>query len=118
MFVVPATNPDIGYTIQPPTAVTDAEGNAVPVGALTYEIASDNPGAVAVTPSAGDPLAGTVTFGAPNADGSPALAAVTVLVKASDGSLLGSYGAQFTVPAGPATAIVGGGITFDGIVEQ
>lgn len=118
MYVVSATNPDVGYQIVPPSAVTDSEGNPVPVTALTYEISSDNPSAVALTPSGDNPLTGTVAFGAPNPDGSPALANVNVQVKSEDGTLLGSFGAQFTVPPGAASAIVGGGITFEGLTEQ
>lgn len=118
MFIVKADHPAVPYTITPPT-VTDSEGNPVAVDALDFKVESSNVDAVAVIPDeAGDPLKGQVSFGRPNPDGTPSTAAVTVLVadKAS-GNLLGSFGAQFTIVAGDPAAIVGGAITFEGLVE-
>lgn len=117
MFIVKADNPDVGYTITPPS-VTDSEGNPVSVGDLTFEVSSDNPGAVALTPDPADQLHGSAHFGSPNADGSPAMANINVAVKATaTGTLLGSFGAQFTVTTGDPAAIVGGSITFEGLTE-
>lgn len=114
MYIVRADNPDVGYHITPPT-VTDSEGNPVPSGELTFEVTSDNPGAVEVVPSG--PTDGNTHFGAPNPDGTPALANVNVLVKNAAGTVLGSFGGQFTVTPGDPSAIAGGTITFDGLSE-
>jgi hypothetical protein len=110
MFIVKATNEDVGYSIVKPT-VTDAEGDPIPDASLTFEAVSDNPDVVALTASADDPLAGTVHFGAPG------LANINVTVKSGD-LLLGSFGAQFTITVGDPAAITGGGITFAGLTES
>ena len=105
MFIVKADHPAVPYTITPPQ-VTDSEGNPVAVDSLDFKVETSNPEAVAVIP---DP---------PAADGTPSTAAVTVLVSdRATGSLLGSFGAQFTIPAGDPAAIVGGAITFEGLTE-
>jgi hypothetical protein len=118
MFIVKADNPDVNYQIAPPTNVTDSEGHLVTAPELAYEVTSDNLGAIVVNPDPADQLKGSVHFGGPNADGSPALANINVLIKkTSDGKVLGSFGAQFTVTAGDPAAIVGGGITFEGLTE-
>lgn len=123
MFLVKADHPAVAYTITPPV-VTDSEGNTVPVTDLTFAVETSNSAAVAVIPdppqddgTPGDPLRGTVSFGAPNPDGSPSTAAITVLVSDGAGALLGSFGAQFTVTAGDPVGIVGGAIAFEGLVE-
>lgn len=115
MFIVKDDTPDVNYSITPPT-VTDAEGSPVPASDLVFETTSDNPSAVQVNPA--DQLSGTVHFGSPNADGSPALCNINVSVKNGAGTLLGSFGAQFTVTAGDPSAIVGGSITFEGLTES
>ena len=124
MFIVKADHPAVPYTITPPQ-VTDSEGNPVAVDSLAFTVETSNPEAVAVIPdppaadgTPGDPLKGMVSFGRPNPDGTPSTAAVTVLVSdKATGSLLGSFGAQFTIPAGDPAAIVGGAITFEGLTE-
>jgi len=118
VFIVKADYPAVPYTITPPT-VTDSEGNPVPVDALDFKVESSNVDAVAVIPDeSGDPLKGLVSFGRPNADGKPSTAAVSVLVSdKATGTLLGSFGAQFTIPAGDPAAIVGGAIAFEGLTE-
>lgn len=117
MFIVKADNPDVRYRITPPT-VTDSEGNAVPAGDLTYNVVSDNPGAVEITPDPDNELEGNVHFGAPNEDGTPALANVNVTITNEAGTMLGSFGAQLTVTPGDPAAIQGGGISFDGLTES
>lgn len=115
MFIVKDDNPDVEYMITPPT-VTDAEGSPVAISDLTFEVTSDNATAVAVTPAPANQLAGTVHFGSPNADGTPSLANINVKVTATaTGTLLGSFGAQFTVTAGDPAAIAGGDISFAGL---
>jgi hypothetical protein len=116
MFIVKDDNPDVGYTITAPT-VTDAEGSPVPAGSLTFTVTSDNANAVAVTPDPTNPLAGTVHFGSPKADGTPDTANINVAVTDAAGTLLGSFGAQFTVTAGDPAKIVGGSIAFAGLTE-
>jgi hypothetical protein len=110
MIIVKDTQPDVTFAIA--FNVVDAEGSPVPAPpGLTVETVSDNPSAVAVIPGATD-REGSVHFGSPNPDGSPALANITVSVKTADGTLIGSFGEQFTVTAGDPTAIAGGTITF------
>lgn len=115
MYIVKADNPSVGYRITPPT-LADSEGNTIPTTALAFTVISDNPGAVAVTRDPVDPLAGTVAFGVPNPDGSPSVAALSVLVTL-DGTAVGSFGAQFTIVPGDPASIVGGTITFDTLTE-
>lgn len=109
MFIVKDNNADVGYSITPPT-VTDAEGNAVDAGTLTFEVTSTDSNVVAITPT--DQLTGSAHFGAPG------VASVNVQVKNAAGDVLGSFGAQFTVTAGDPAAIVGGTISFDGLTES
>ena len=97
--------------------VQDAEGQVVTdpavLSGLQVEIVSDNPGAVAIAPDpGGDPKKGVASFG------SPGLANVNVSVKLADGTLVGSFGAQFTVTAGDPAAIAGGTIAFEGLTES
>lgn len=110
MFVVEADHADTRYAIAPASAV-DSEGNAIPDADLIYEIVSDNPAAVEITPDTDNVLAGNVHFGAPG------LANVNATVKFGE-VLLGSFGAQFTITAGDPAAITGGGITFEGLSES
>ena len=120
MYVVKDNNPDVTATIVPPVVV-DAEGFPVPgaqqptPGALQ----SDNPSAVSVEPDAdGDPLKWTVHFGGPNADGSPAVANLTLqFTDPATGEVVGSLGAQVTVTAGDPAAIKGGSIVLGDLVE-
>lgn len=114
MYIIAADHADVAYHIVEPT-VTDSEGHPVPTSALTFEIASDNPGAVEVIPT--DQLNGTVHFGGVTAGQEPTIANVTVQVKNAAGTLFGSFGAQFTVTPGDPAAIAGGAITFDGLTE-
>lgn len=109
MFIVKDDNPDVGYRITPPS-VTDAEGNPVDAGSLTFDVTSTDAAVLAITPS--DPLSGTVHFGAPG------LASVNVVVSNAAGVVLGSFGSQFTVTAGDPAAIVGGTIAFDTLTES
>jgi hypothetical protein len=116
MFIVKDDQADVPYVITPPT-VTDAEGSPVPAGSLTFAVTSDNASAVAVTPDASNPLAGTVSFGSPNTDGTPATANINVAVTDAAGAMIGSFGAQFTVTAGDPAKIIGGSIAFTGLTE-
>lgn len=109
MFIVKDDNPDVRYSIAMPT-VTDSEGHDIPDAVLTFEVTSDNADIVQITPDAENPRSGDVHFGAPG------LANVNVQVKSGD-TLLGSFGAQFTVTAGDPAAISGGGISFAGLTE-
>lgn len=108
MYIVKADNPEVGFTVAFDT--TDSEGNQVPEDSLTVEVVSDNSDAVDVSYDA-DSESGTVTFG------SPGMANINAMVKTSDGTLLGSFGAQFTVTVGDPAAISGGTISFDGLQE-
>lgn len=113
MIIVKNDQPDVAYVAS--FSVVDAEGSPVPNPAgLTIEVTSDNPSAVSVLPDA-DPKTGSVHFGSPNPDGSPAIANITVAVKLADGTLIGSFGEQFTVTAGDPAAIAGGTIVFEGL---
>jgi hypothetical protein len=115
MFIVKDDHADEQYVLSP-VVVTDKEGSVVPGAPVTVEVVSDNPSVVAVVPDA-DPHTGKVTFGSPNADGSPATAGVTATFKAADGTVLGVRGAQFVVTAGDPAAISGGDIGFPGLTE-
>jgi hypothetical protein len=110
MFIVEADHADTRYSITPASAV-DSEGNAIPDAQLTYEVVSDNPASVEITPDTDNTLAGGVHFGAPG------LANVNATVKFGE-TLLGSFGAQFTITAGDPAAITGGGIAFEGLTES
>ena len=111
MYIVEDDQPDVPFGIMQPT-VTDAEGNPVDAGALSFEVLSTDADVVAVTQDSADPLKGNMHFG------KPGVASVNCLVKrASDGLVLGSFGAQFTVTAGDPAAILGGSIAFDGLTE-
>lgn len=105
MYIVKNDNPDVGYQLS--YQVTDAEGEVLPNEQTIAEVVSDNPGVVAV-----DPETSTVHFG------TSGLASINATVKrASDGELLGSFGAQFTVTTGDPSAIAGGSIVFEGLTE-
>lgn len=110
VFIVKDNNPDVRYSITAPE-VTDEEGNVIPAAQLSYEVTSDAPDVVSITADEGDELHGTVHFGAPGQ------AAINVNVKSGE-TLLGAFGAQFTVTTGDPAAIVGGGITFAGLTES
>ncbi len=108
MFIVADDNPDVSYSITPPEA-TDSEGNVIPGATLVYDVTSSEPTVVAITPNA-DPTTGSVHFG------NPGQAAININVS-SGGTLLGAFGAQFTVTVGDVAAITGGSIGFNGLVE-
>ena len=112
MFVEQATREDTRYGIRPPTVV-DAEGSAVdPQPDLAYEVTSTDATVVEILPDDDNELAGTVHFGAPG------IASVNVVVKdAETGDVVGSFGAQFTLVPGDPAAVVGGGISFEGLTE-
>ncbi len=109
MFIVKDDHADVAYSITPPDA-TDAEGNPIPGAALSFEVSSSDDAVVSITPGA-DPASGSVHFG------SPGQAAINVNVKTGD-TLLGAFGAQFTVTVGDPAAIAGGSIAFDGLIES
>lgn len=118
MYVVKADTPNQRYEIVPPDSVTDSEGHRVNPETLDYEILSDNEGAIKLVPDDdNDPMRGTIEIGGPAEDGTAALANVNVLVSYK-GTVLGSYGAQFTVTAGDPAAITGGGLRFPGLSEE
>src|SRR5882762_3792020 len=75
VFIVKDDHPDESYVLAP-VAATDAEGVVIPNAKIIPEVTSDNVSAVAVTPSA-DGTGGSVKFGSPNVDGTPAQATVT-----------------------------------------
>jgi len=112
MFIVKDDAADVAYSITAPT-VTDSEGHPVdPQPVLTFTVASDNDAAVSITPTdPANPVAGTVHFGAPG------LANINVTASSGD-TLVGSFGAQFTVTTGDPAAITGGTIAFDGLIES
>lgn len=112
MIIVKNTQPDVRYACA--FNVVDAEGSPVPDAKVAVEVVSDNPSAVEILPDA-DPRTGAAHFGSPNPDGSPATANITVNVKLPDGTLVGSFGEQFTVTAGDPTAIAAGTIGFEGL---
>lgn len=109
MYVVKTDNPDVNYSITAPAA-TDSEGNAIPEAKLDYEVLSDAPDVVSITPSADDPKAGVVHFG------NPGNANINVNIS-TGGKLLGAFGAQFTATVGDPATIAGGSIVFDGLTE-
>ncbi len=114
MYIVKDNNPDVGYQIS--FQITDAEGSPVPQPDVDVAIVSDNESSVKVIPV--DSLTGTVSFGSPNPDGTPSTANITVTVSLKDGTVIGSFGAQFTVTAGDPAAIAGGKIAFAGLTES
>jgi hypothetical protein len=109
MFIVKNDQPDVPYSVG--FVVKDAEGQVVPDAAVTVEVMSDNPDAVMVTPDVDNPRAGSAHFG------NPGLANVNCTVRLADGTLVGSFGAQFTVTVGDPASIEGGAITFAGLTE-
>jgi hypothetical protein len=115
MYIVKDSQVDVPFQIS--FQVVDGKGDPVPSTAVNVATVSDNPSAVKIVPGA-DQLSGTVSFGAPNPDGSPALANITVTISLPDGTVVGSFGAQFTVTAGDPKAIVGGKIVFTGLTES
>ena len=114
MYNVKDDNPAVRYSLAAVQA-TDAEGSPVPNAVIDVEVASDNPSAVAVVPDA-DPRAGTVSFGSPNPDGTPAVANLTATYK-FNGVVLGIKGAQIAVTAGDVAQITGGDIVLEGLSE-
>ena len=115
MIIVKDTQPDVRYTVGG-FKVVDAENHPVPGAVVAVTVESDNPAAVAVTPDA-DPASGSVSFGGPNDDGSPANATVLATVKIGD-AVVGTFSETFTVTAGDPTAIQGGAITFEGLTPN
>jgi len=110
MFIVKDDHLDVPYTIAPAEAL-DAEGNVIADADLIYAVTSDNPAVVEVTPNPEDAKNGNVRFG------SPGLANINVTVSFGE-TLLGSFGAQFTVTTGDPASISGGSISFDGLTES
>lgn len=109
MFVVKADHGDTNYQIS--ATVTDSEGNEVESTDVDWEVLSDNESCVSIIPDDdSDPTTGKVHFG------SPGLANLNITAK-SNGVILGSFGAQFTVTAGDPAAITGATIAFEGIEE-
>jgi hypothetical protein len=111
MYVVKDTQPDVAFVAA--FKVVDAEGHEVadPAG-LTVETVSSDPNVVGIIPDAGgDAKKGAVHFG------DPGLASVNTTVKLADGTLIGSFGAQFTVTVGDPAAIAAGTIAFEGLTE-
>jgi hypothetical protein len=111
MYIVKDDNPDVGYTVVP-GVVKDSEGNVIPDAKINVEVSSDNSDAVALTPTdPANPLVGVAHFG------NPGVANINVVAKLDDGTILGSFGAQFTVTLGNPAAIAGGTISFEGLTE-
>lgn len=108
MFVLKDDHADVNFSVTAPD-VTDAEGNKIPAAELTYEVTSSDESVVAITTT--DGKSGSVHFGAPGQ------ASINVNVKTGD-TLLGAFGAQFTVTTGDPAAIAGGSIGFDGLTES
>lgn len=113
MYVVKADNPDVNYTIVPPTA-TDSEGNEISNADLSYNVTSTNETVVSLVPDSDDnQLTGVIHFGSPSGT-----EAVSVMVEVTHkGNIVGAFGAQFVVTPGDVSAITGGGIIVDGIEE-
>ncbi len=109
MYIVKTDNPDVAYSISA-AQVTDSEGNQVPETALSYEVTSDNPDVVSITPNPDDALSGSIHFG------NPGQANINVNVLFGS-QILGAFGAQFTTTVGDPAAITGGGISFAGLTE-
>lgn len=108
MYIVKDDNPDVNFSTS--FVAEDSEGNEVPEDSLVVAVVSDNPAAVAVTST--DGKSGSISFG------SPGTANLNCSVSTSDGTLLGSFGAQFTVTVGDPKAISGGSLVFDGLTES
>jgi len=107
MYIVKADNPEVGFEVS--FEAFDSEGNVVPEDTLDVTVESDNPDAVAVVYDE-TTESGTVSFG------SPGLANLNVTVKNGE-TLLGSFGAQFTVTVGDPASISGGSLVFEDLVE-
>ncbi|MCP9496677.1 MAG: hypothetical protein MSG64_19750 [Pyrinomonadaceae bacterium MAG19_C2-C3] len=107
MYVVPADQPAVNYQLA--YTATDSEGNVITDAETRVEVASSDEAVVAVSQT--DAKSGSISFG------SPGLANLNATVKTKDGTLLGSFGAQFTVTAGDVAAISGGSISFEGLTE-
>lgn len=107
MFIVADDNPDVAYRISV-GEVKDAEGNVIPNAKLTIEVDSDNEDAVKVNP-APDGKSGNVSFGAPGQ------ANVIANVKDTNGKLLGTGSASFTVTTGDPASISGINLDFGGL---
>jgi len=110
MYIVKDNNPDVAYIVNP-GQVTDAEGIPIPDANLDVQVWTDNEPVVQVIPDPADSKKGTVHFG------EPGVASINCIVKLTDGTVLGSFGAQFTVTVGDPAAITGGTIQFEGLVE-
>lgn len=108
MFIVKDDHAPVPFALNLGT-VTDAEGNAVPDAKLDVTVESSNADAVAVEFDA-DAKTGTVSFG------SPGEAEVRANVS-SNGTLLGTGAASFTVTVGDPAAISSVDLAFDGITE-
>lgn len=116
MYVVKADHPDVRYAITLPRAA-DSEGNPISTSDLAVrDVRSDNADAVTITPDNDTGLAGTVHFGKPNADGSPAEANITAkVINVRTGEQVGTLADHFTIPPGDPVQFVGGGFSFEGL---
>lgn len=110
MFIVKDDNSDVGYQIMP-GQVTDVEGNVIPGETILVLAVSDNVDVVQLTVDPTDPMKGTAHFG------KPGTANINITESLADGSVVGSFGAQFTVTTGDPAAITGGTIAFEGLKE-
>ena len=110
VYIVKDNNPDVLYLINP-GQVTDAEGNVIEGATLTFSPVSSDPNVVALTPDPENPLRGIAHFGAPGT------ANINVTAALADGTIVGSFGSQFTVTVGDPAAMSGGSIAFEGLTE-
>lgn len=118
MFKVPDNQPDLQALVSGFTVV-DEEGSPVPnPPPVTGEWLSDNTSAVELTVDPSDSLKANAHFGSPNADGSPAVANLTATLKLPDGKVVGVFGAQVMVTAGPAAGIQGGTLQLGSLSEE
>lgn len=108
MFVVKDDHAPVPFSLALGT-VTDAEGNAIPDAQLDVTVESSNPDAVAVEFDAAAKT-GSVRFG------SPGEAEVRANVS-SNGALLGTGAASFTVTVGDPAAISSVDLAFEGLTE-
>lgn len=112
MFVVKDDHPPVKVHFGDVTA-KDAEGHNVDNAELVFDLQSSDVDVLDVTPDPdnGDGKHFEVAFD------SPGLASLEGTIKTSDGVLLGTRGAQFTVTAGDPASIDGGDIVVEGLTE-
>lgn len=118
MYIVEATHAPVPFQIVPPTEARDAEGNLIKGANFTYDISSDNEGALEVQ-LADDGKSGQLVFGLiDNEGGEPELANLNVLIRdAKTETVVGSIGAQFTIVAGDVATITGGSLLIPDLTE-